>query len=614
MLDIIRNLVSSIFGKVLLAIMVLSFALWGVGDILSSGNSQLAAKIGDEKITLDEFYIKFQETVRNYNQNTGSNLNLRDAYEIQLHNILLQELVYEKMVNDYANKKKLYINNDSLKLIITNLPEFQNVDKTFSNTKYKTFILNNFPNEDVFLKEIENTIFQGILFENFDVSKFINDSIIDLLYNYEGEKRTITYFLLDSNQVKIDVTDLLLRNFYSENSANYITPEKLIVDVIEIDIENFKNQENIRIEEVVNYYNNNIEQYTKEENRDIQFLRFSSKDDASKFYEVISSSDINIINDYMNERDLKFSTINNFTGNEFTEEITKKIFSLDESKVSNPIDYEGIGYFVFKVLKVNEKEITPFESVKNEIINDLALEAAYQDFDETINLADEMLINDYSFEEISQSAINLKVRKNVDFRELENKLGDNYSQPNYKLPIGYVSEIIINNNAAIIYNIKNRLEPSIPDLTKIKEKVESDFIKNQQKSRLSSQINDILNNISFKNIDSFKEYASQNNYIIKNLNKITRSSVELSSETIAKAFKLNPIVPFEVTNIDGALGIGVIKEIIEPKDQISDELFNSIKNNVKNNFNSSLSEIIGSEIIKKSSFEIYNQNIDQLFM
>ena len=50
MLDIIRNLVSSIFGKILLALMVLSFALWGVGDILTSGNTQLAAKVGNQKI------------------------------------------------------------------------------------------------------------------------------------------------------------------------------------------------------------------------------------------------------------------------------------------------------------------------------------------------------------------------------------------------------------------------------------------------------------------------------------------------------------------------------------------------------------------------------------
>ena len=188
MLDIIRNLVSSIFGKILLAIMIMSFDLWGVGDILSSGNSQLAAKVGNEKITLDEFYNEFQDTVRNYNQNTGSNLSLKDAYEIQLHNLLLQELIYSKMINDYAKNKNLYLSDESLKIIITSLPEFQNNNKIFSNSKYKNFIINNFPNEELFLSEIEKKINQSLLFENFNAINYINESIIDLLYSYEGEK------------------------------------------------------------------------------------------------------------------------------------------------------------------------------------------------------------------------------------------------------------------------------------------------------------------------------------------------------------------------------------------------------------------------------------------
>ena len=111
MLDIVRNLVSSIFGKILLGIMVLSFALWGVGDILTSGNSQLAAKVGNEKITLDEFYNEFQKTVSLYNQQTSSSINLKEAKDLQLHNILLNDLIYSRMVKDYANKQKIFIND-----------------------------------------------------------------------------------------------------------------------------------------------------------------------------------------------------------------------------------------------------------------------------------------------------------------------------------------------------------------------------------------------------------------------------------------------------------------------------------------------------------------------
>ena len=65
---------------------------------------------------------------------------------------------------------------------------------------------------------------------------------------------------------------------------------------------------------------------------------------------------------------------------------------------------------------------------------------------------------------------------------------------------------------------------------------------------------------------------------------------------------------------NGEIGIGIVTEIIKPKDQISDEFYKSVEKNIINNFNSSLSEVIGSEIIEKSSYEIYNQNIDQLFM
>ena len=128
MLDIVRNLVSSIFGKILLGIMVLSFALWGVGDILTSGNSQLAAKVGNEKITLDEFYNEFQKTVSLYNQQTSSSINLKEAKDLQLHNILLNDLIYSRMVKDYANKQNIFINDTSLKIIITSLPQFKKAD------------------------------------------------------------------------------------------------------------------------------------------------------------------------------------------------------------------------------------------------------------------------------------------------------------------------------------------------------------------------------------------------------------------------------------------------------------------------------------------------------
>ena len=614
MLDIIRNLVSSIFGKILLAIMVLSFALWGVGDILSSGNSQLAAKVGNEKISLDEFYIKFQQTVRDYNQNTNSNLSLKEAYELKLHNLLLQDLIYSRMVNDYAKKRGIYLNEESLKSVISNLDEFKDSNEIFSNIKYKNFILNNFQSEEAFLSEIENSIFQGIIFESFNADNYINDAIINKLYDYEGEKRTISYFLLNKNEVKIDTNNNLINDYYLDNKSNYLIPEKTIIDFIEVNINDFKRKENINTVEAQDYYNNNIDQYTEEESRNIQFIRFSNESEAYDFYDAVVDKNINDFNEYIKINDFKLSNIDKFTGGTFSKNISEFIFKLDVNTLSEPISYDDLGFYLFKVNEVNDEKVINFETVKNEILEYLALEAAYQEFDDAINILDELLINDYTFDEIVENSVNIKVSENVDFEQFVLKLGEENSFLDENTPVGFISEIIIKENIAYIYTIKEKQKSYVPDLEKIREKVIIDYVAEQKDKNLDKLSDDILNSIKIQKEDSFSEYVLNNDYNLLKLEKINRTNSDFQNETVVNAFNNKLNQPFKILTSDGGIGIGVVTEIIMPRNQISDDFYNSVKININNNFNSSLVDIMASEIIQNSSYEIYDQNIDKLFM
>ena len=614
MLDIIRNLVSSIFGKILLAIMVLSFALWGVGDILSSGNSQLAAKVGNEKISLDEFYIKFQQTVRDYNQNTNSNLSLKEAYELQLHNLLLQDLIYSKMVNDYAKKRGIYLNEESLKSVISNLDEFKDSNEIFSNIKYKNFILNNFQSEEAFLSEIENSIFQGIIFESFNADNYINDAIINKLYDYEGEKRTISYFLLNKNEVKIDTNNNLINDYYLDNKSNYLIPEKTIIDFIEVNINDFKRKENINIVEAQDYYSNNIDQYTEVESRNIHFIRFSDESEAYDFYNAVVGKNINDFNEYIKKNDFKLSNIDKFTGGTFSKNISEFIFKLDVNTLSEPISYDDLGFYLFKVTEVNDEKVINFETVKNEILEYLALEAAYQEFDDTINILDELLINDYTFDEIVENQLNIKVSENIDFEQFVVKLGKENAFLDENTPVGFISEIIIKENIAYIYTLKEKQKSYVPDLEKIREKVIIDYVAEQKDKNLNKLSDDILNSIKIQKEDSFSEYVLNNDYNLLKLEKINRTNSDLQNETVVNAFNNKLNQPFKILTSDGGIGIGVVTEIIMPRNQISDDFYNSVKININNNFNSSLVNIMASEIIQNSSYEIYDQNIDKLFM
>ena len=616
MLDIVRNLVSSIFGKILLGIMVLSFALWGVGDILTSGNSQLAAKVGNEKITLDEFYNEFQKTVSLYNQQTNSSINLKEAKDLQLHNILLNDLIYSRMVKDYANKKNIFINDNSLKLIITSLPQFKSADGLFSETKYKNYIFNNFPNEEVFLKEIENTIYQGIVFENFNIRNFLDEQVISHLFNYEGEKRSVKYFILDDKDLEIKLSDKLLLKYYETEKFKYEVSQKTIIDYIEISLNQFVDLDSIDENKIVEYYNDNINLYIKEEKREIEFARFRDKDSANEFYKTWTQNDPSLIFSYMENNEVELNKIQDFTlsRNTFTDEIANSIFNLNIDDVSPPLEYQGIGYYVFKLLNIEEKEIQLISEVEKDINKYLAEETAYVEFDDTVNLADEMLLNDYDLNEIMDSLSKTKIVKSSSSDNLVKKINNEEIKLSFDQPIGFLSEIIFNDNAAFIYSISDKKESFIPEFSMVKEEVARDYIENEKKSKISSMADKILIDLQFKGIEKFEEYAKLNSLEIKELNDLKRNDENISKESLSSIFNISLENNVKIIMNNDDIGIGALIKITKPDSYISDTYYSEVENNIIQNFNSSLESIIGQKIIDNTDYEVYSQNIDKLFM
>ena len=210
-------------------------------------------------------------------------------------------------------------------------------------------------------------------------------------------------------------------------------------------------------------------------------------------YDLKVFKNINDFNEYININDFKLSTIDKFTGGTFSKNISEFIFKLDVNTLSEPISYDDLGFYLFKVNEVNDEKVIDFETVKNEILEYLALEAAYQEFDETINILDELLINDYTFDEIVENNVNIKVSKNVDFEQFVLKLGEENSILDENTPVGFISEIIIKENIAYIYRLKEKQKSNVPDLEKIREKVIIDYVAEQKDKKLDKLSDDILN-------------------------------------------------------------------------------------------------------------------------
>ena len=318
----------------------------------------------------------------------------------------------------------------------------------------------------------------------------------------------------------------------------------------------------------------------------------------------------------MENNEVELNKIQDFTlsQNTFTDEIANSIFNLNIDDVSPPLEYQGIGHYVFKLLNIEEKETQLISEVEKDINKYLAEETAYVEFDDAINLADEMLLNDYDLSEIMDSLSKAKITKSSSSDNLVNKINNEEIQLSFDQPIGFLSEIIFNDNAAFIYSISDKKESFIPEFSMVKKEVKRDYIENENKSRISSMADKILIDLQFKGIDKFEEYAKLNSIEIKELNDLKRNDENISKESLSSIFNISLEDNVKIIMNNDDIGIGALIKITKPDSYISDTYYSEVENNIIQNFNSSLESIIGQKIIDNTDYEVYSQNIDKLFM
>ena len=623
MLDIVRNLVSSIFGKILLGLMVLSFALWGVGDILSSGNSKLAAKVGNQKISLEEFYNKFGRKIQELNNSTGGNLSIQEAHEQNIDKFIINDLVYEKMVLEYANANEIYITDNILKETIKTLPQFIGTNGKFSEQLYRNSIKRNFSSEEEFLNELTFIYVNSLLFENFKSGDMTNQSIIDLLYEYEGEERNIEYFIFNNRNITVETSEDDIKEFYNENKLKYLTEEKRIIEYITFNLNDYKKLTSIPNEKILKYYNENKDLFFQEEKRSIELARFETENEAKNFYEIWVADNSKKVEKYAEKNNITISEIDNLTRDSFETNVTNEIFRLEQNSISAPIKINDAGFYVVKLTDISPEIQQSFEDVKQEILEEMSYNEAYDLYDQALNYADELLLSGYDLYDVAE---NLDLRSIIDSNEdliktsnldefINNQNNSDLFSDAYEQITNYISEIIIDNENAYIYKIIDIQEPYIQEFDSITDQVNVDLKKYRVQKVIDEAANQFLIEYQFKSYEEFNYYVSKNKIELLSLNNIKRNTDDSPFDklTIDEIFSVNKNNILKFKDSMDNIGVIYVKDIMSPKDKISNEYYDQVLNNIKLNYDLSIENVFGDNIIEDSTYEIFLQNIDNIF-
>src|SRR5882672_6433092 len=113
MLRGLRKASSNWLGKVVMAsvvgFLIISFAIWGIGDIFRGFGRSTVAKIGGTEITIEQFRSLYNDRLQQYSRQLGRPISADQAKSLGLDRLVIQQLVTEIVLDERARKLGLAI-------------------------------------------------------------------------------------------------------------------------------------------------------------------------------------------------------------------------------------------------------------------------------------------------------------------------------------------------------------------------------------------------------------------------------------------------------------------------------------------------------------------------
>ena len=129
MLESMRNASQGVVGKAIMTIVmgliIVSFVIWGVGDMLRGFSPSTVASVGGAKISAQDYHVAYDRAIQQYQRRLRRPFTNEEARQVGLDRSVLQQLLSEAAVDDEAGKLGLGISDEALREVITSNPSFQ---------------------------------------------------------------------------------------------------------------------------------------------------------------------------------------------------------------------------------------------------------------------------------------------------------------------------------------------------------------------------------------------------------------------------------------------------------------------------------------------------------
>lgn len=265
MMDNLRAAANHLVLKIILGLIIVSFLLTGVGSYVIGGNNNYAAEVNGQEISRGQFENAVANERNRQQQQMGdrfSELAANDGYMQALRSQVLNQMIDQALLDQYAKTLGLTISDEQIKTAIFNQPAFQSNGK-FDNSRYNAIIRNMGLTPEQYAVALRNQLTTEQLINAIVGTDFMLNGEMDELIALISKQRLVREAIInvDALAAKQTATEQEINDSYARNKNDYIAPEQYKVSYILLDAATFK--ETVSEAEIQAYYDQHKASFTQ---------------------------------------------------------------------------------------------------------------------------------------------------------------------------------------------------------------------------------------------------------------------------------------------------------------------------------------------------------------
>jgi peptidyl-prolyl cis-trans isomerase D len=370
MLGAIRNKSKGWVAYLIVGLITIPFALFGIQDYASRSANNSIATVNGEDIDINIYYQELNSQQRNLQQQLGA------AYTQEIDNVLKQtlidSLINEKLIENYANSLDIVTLDDEVRSVIEMNQAFL-VDGIFSQDRYTQLLrLNSYSPAGYELAQSKALNREQIKI-NLNGSAFMSSAQTEQLNDLASQQRDVSYIAIQTENFEdeVSVTQSQISEYFNDNRSSFVDGRKVKVDFVELTLDAMEEPESPSAEDLQNLYDENEELYTNPERRRAQHILVESEDLANNLLDQIKEgadfAELAKANSEDTSSSEEGGDLGFFESGLMGSEFDEAAFAMNIGDVSDVVatDY---GYFhIIKLTDIEPKTMQDFKEVESQL-------------------------------------------------------------------------------------------------------------------------------------------------------------------------------------------------------------------------------------------------------